>query len=69
MTLYMVVSADEYELPMIVSSSARDIASFIQQPIHQVYQIISRNTHVDVKRKGIIRGYNILKVDVEEDEE
>lgn len=59
MTLYMAVTADKYELPLIVGS-AEDIARFAGIKRLAVYNYIAR------KMSGKRNGYKLVSVEVED---
>lgn len=58
MTLYMVVTADKYELPLAVGTS-EDIARFAGIKRMAVYNYIAR------KMSGKKNGYKLVRVEVE----
>lgn len=58
MTLYMVVTADNYELPLAVGTS-EDIARFAGIKRMAVYNYIAR------KMSGKKNGYKLVRVEVE----
>ena len=58
MTLYMVVTADKYELPLAVGTS-EDIARFAGIKRMAVYNYIAR------KMSGEKNGYKLVRVEVE----
>ena len=40
--LYMVVTADEYELPLFVANKVKDIAKFVDRKVDSVYCSITK---------------------------
>lgn len=68
MKLYMAVTADQYELPLIVTPSATEMARFVQQSVSQMYGMIWHHKNTTLKRSGVNRGYNVLRIEVEDDE-
>ena len=58
MTLYIVVTADKYELPLAVGTS-EDIARFAGIKRMAVYNYIAR------KMSGKKNGYKLVRVEVE----
>lgn len=62
MTLFMAVTADEYELPLIVSDSRKGIADYAGITTDGISSSISKN------RTGKTRGFKFVKVEIEEDE-
>lgn len=71
MTLYMVVTQDEYELPLIVSESMRDIADYLGTSVDNarsaMYHEKKRVRENPVKKDGTMRVSRIQKVEVEEE--
>lgn len=64
MTLYMAVTADAYELPLIVEEKAADLAKRLGLKSNQI------STACTDRRKnhsGKRRGYRIVRLEVEED--
>lgn len=59
MTLYMAVTADKYELPLVVGT-AEDIARFAGINRLAVYNYIAR------RMSGKRNGYKLVSVEVEE---
>lgn len=59
MTLYMVVTADKYELPLVVGT-AEDIARFAGIKRMAVYNYIAR------RMSGKRNGYKLVRVEVED---
>ena len=59
MTLYMVVTADKYELPLVVGT-VEDIARFAGIKRLSVYKYIAR------RMSGKRNGYKLVRVEVEE---
>ena len=65
MTLYMVVTADKYELPMVVEESAEMFAQKLGRSKEGIFQEISRNKSGKRICTGTVRGYRITKVSVQ----
>lgn len=57
MAFYMAVTADEYELPIIVADTGAELARIVGIPKLNVYSAISKGT------SGKLRGYKIVKVE------
>lgn len=62
MTLYMAVTADKYELPMVVEESAEMFAQKLGRSKEGIFQEISRNKSGKGICTGTVRGYRIMKV-------
>lgn len=69
MTLYVAVTADEYELPVFVTDSCIELARFLNMPVHKVYNCFSRQKYKGVKNQRVARSHRIYRVIVGEDEE
>lgn len=62
MKLYMIVTADEYELPLMVADKAKDLAK---------YKGISPSTvstHIKRKYSGKISGIKYIKIEIDNEE-
>lgn len=66
MTLYMAVTADKYELPLAVTNTANELAKTLGKKTSYVRAEISRETHGKNKCNGRMRGYKLVKVEVED---
>lgn len=55
MTLYMMVTNDKYELPLIVSKSVDDIARFAGVSKKTIYSAIFKVEHGNRQRSSYIR--------------
>ena len=62
MTLYMAVTADKYELPLIVGTLYQ-VAEYGGVQLKTVQQSIS------LKRSGRMNGFKYVRVNVEDDDE
>lgn len=67
MRLYMLVTADRYELPLAVRDSVGEIADLIGRSKYDVYATISKHQ----VSQGTYNGfkYKIIKIEVDDDEE
>lgn len=54
--LWLVVEADEYELPLCVADSARELADMFGTTKHNVETFVSKNSN------GRINGFKYIKV-------
>ncbi len=63
MKLYMAVTADEYELPLMVTNSAAFLAETFGIKLNTVYIEIAQGAN------GKRRGFRFVRVEVDEDEE
>ena len=68
MTLYMVVTADKYELPIAVSSQIYYLARMIGKSERRVSEELSRIRNGRVDANGRRRGYVLMEVEVEDDD-
>lgn len=59
--LYLAVTADEYELPMIVEDRAVTLAQKLGLTRDAIYSAINYNY------SGKITGYRIIKIELEDD--
>ena len=66
MTLYMVITADEYELPLAVRTKAQEIADLLGRPKADIFSAISRNRPSKYPYNG--HKYRIIKIEVGEEE-
>lgn len=62
MTLYMAVTADKYELPLVVGTLYQ-VAEYGGVQVKTVQQSIS------LKRSGKLNGFKYVRVNVEDDDE
>lgn len=62
MTLYMAVTADKYELPLVVGTLYQ-VAEYGGVQLKTVQQSIS------LKRSGKLNGFKYVRVNVEDDDE
>ena len=62
MTLYMAVTADKYELPLVVGTLYQ-VAEYGGVQVKTVQQSIS------LKRSGRLNGFKYVRVNVEDDDE
>lgn len=49
-TLYMMVTDDELELPLVVADSAQELADIIGRNVNTIYSGISHEQHGRIKR-------------------
>lgn len=49
-TLYMMVTDDELELPLVVADSAQELADIIGRSVNTIYSGISHEQHGRIKR-------------------
>lgn len=61
MTLYLYVTNDKYELPLIVADSVRELADTLGKSVHTINSAFCR------ERQGKIKNTRYKKVDVEDD--
>lgn len=66
MTLYMVITADEYELPLAVSTKAQEIADLLGRTKYEVFSAVSRKQVSQQRYSG--HRYRIIKIEVGEEE-
>jgi hypothetical protein len=50
MTVYMMVTDDELELPLVVADSAQELADIIGRNVNTIYSGISHEQHGRIKR-------------------
>ena len=67
MTLYMVITADEYELPLAVSTKAQEIADLLGRTKNDIFSAISRKQVSNKRYNG--HKYRIIKIEAGEEEE
>lgn len=67
MKLYMLITADEYELPIAVRDTVDEIANLIGRNKYDVYSTISRKSASQQTYNGF--KYKIIKVDVDEEDD
>jgi len=48
-TLYMMVTDDEFELPLVVADSAQELADIIGRSVNTIYSGISHEKHGRIK--------------------
>ena len=61
MKVYLIITADKYELPVFIADNASDIAKFIGASIATVHCMISRQNKVQKK-------FRIIKCNIENDD-
>lgn len=67
MRVYMLVTADEYELPLAVRDTVDEIADLLGRLKYDVYATISKKQVSQEKYNGF--RYKIIKVDIDEEDE
>lgn len=67
MTLYVVITADEYELPLAVRDTVGEIADLLGRLKYDVYASISRKQVSQGKYNGF--RYKIIKVEIDEEDD
>jgi len=60
--LYLAVTPDRYELPLAVCLSADELGRYLGISGRSVLQNMNR------KQSGTQRGYNLVRIEIEEDE-
>lgn len=68
MMLYVAVTADKYELPICVAETGAELARKLNMPVKTLYRLIWLKDKNILKEQGKNRGYNIVKVEVEDGE-
>ena len=63
--LYMAVTADEYELPIRIADSAKEIAEKMGLRPGTVYSML----HEPQRHSGAMCGYRVVRVEIPEEEE
>lgn len=67
MTLYMAVTADKYELPVVVEDSPGNLEKSLGKNKRYIIEEMSRQVHRKGKRNtGKHTGYLLTKVEVDE---
>lgn len=66
MTLYMAVTADRYELPILIESRQSDLAEKLNRGIGSIMSEYSRIKHGKADCSGKRRGYLLRKVEVDD---
>lgn len=69
MTLYMAVTADEYELPLAVERYPYALCRKMGIDMETIYHDVSREKAGRVRCMGKNRGFRLKKVYVEEEDE
>lgn len=67
MTVYMLVTADKYELPLAVRDNVGEIADLIGRLKYDVYSTISKKQVSQDTYNGF--HYKIIKVEIDEEDE
>ena len=67
MKLYMAVTADEYELPMVVEESAKKLSEKLGMNRRSVTEEFSRMRRGVSRCNGKLRGYILKEVEVNDD--
>lgn len=67
MRVYMLVTADKYELPLAVRDTVGEIADLLGRLKYDVYASISKKQVSQEKYNGF--HYKIIKVDIDEEDE
>lgn len=67
MTVYMLITADKYELPLAVRDSVGEIADLLCRLKYDVYATISKKQVSQEKYNGF--RYKIIKVDIDEEDD
>lgn len=67
MKVYLVVTADEYELPLAVADTADELSRILGRTVNDIYVTISRQN----VSQGQLNGYNyrIIRVDIGEEDD
>lgn len=63
-SVYMVVTRDEYELPILIADNAKEMAELTSHSINSIYHAVSRPNH-GFSLYG--EKVKIIKVEVDED--
>lgn len=71
MTLYLAVTADEYELPLYVTTNVPDMARWQGVGLNAIYTAIYRYEHGSNRKKQTNPRFHVrfCRVEVEDDEE
>lgn len=67
MRVYMLVTADKYELPLAVRDTVGEIADLLGRLKYDVYASISKKQVSKERYNGF--HYKIIKVDIDEEDE
>lgn len=67
MRVYMLVTADEYELPLAVRDTAVEIAELLGWQTNEVFQAVRRKSVSQEKYNGF--RYKIIKIKVDDEED
>ena len=67
MRVYMLVTADKYELPLAVRDTVGEIADLLGRLKYDVYASISKKQVSQEKYNGF--RYKIIKIDIDEEDE
>lgn len=67
MTVYMLVTADKYELPLAVRDNVGEIADLIGRLKYDVYRTISKKHVSQDTYNGF--HYKIIKVEIDEEDD
>ena len=67
MRVYMLVTADKYELPLAVRDTVGEIADLLGRLKYDVYASISKKQVSQEKYNGF--RYKIIKVDIDEEDD
>lgn len=68
MTLYMAVTADRYELPIVVEAQAYALANKLSRSRRSIIEELSRNWNGKQDVSGRNKGYLLREVEVEEEQ-
>lgn len=60
--IYMTVSADEFEIPIEMADSAKELAGILGVKTSRILEEASRNYHKKKTSSGKTRGYRVTKV-------
>lgn len=67
MILYLLVTADEYELPLAVRDYAKEIADLLGRTKYEIFSAVSRKQVSKYPYNGY--KYKIIKIEVDEDDD
>lgn len=67
MIVYMIVTADEYELPLAVRDTVTEIADLLGRYVWDVRSMISRQTVSNTAYNG--HKFKIIKVDIDDEDD
>ncbi len=65
MTVYMAVTADEYELPLAIADSVSELAGMMHLTTNCVRHRLRDNTWQRSRRRDMTR---VIRIDIEEDD-